>query len=211
MLKAPQRSKRRIAAELGDDAAAEAARRLTACALEDLAAWPGRAWAAPADDDSRAWLSGSAEDLPVIPQGDGNLGERIERVNHTLNARGVDRQMFIGIDCPELDLGYFEQAAGLLDDHDVVLGPAHDGGVVLMGVRGLFPPLGTLPWSTAALGGALADACRTAGRAVGTLEPRADMDTVHDLAGLRARLRRDGRAARRALCRWLADIGLESD
>jgi len=209
MVKAPWRSKRRLAADLGDAGATDAAARLAACALEDLAAWPGPAWAAPAAPEDRAWLRGTAPDVPVVPQGDGNLGQRIERVSRALETRGFRRQFFIGIDCPELDRPYLERAAHALDAHDVVLGPSRDGGVVLMGVKGTWPPLGALPWSTETLGAALDAACRAAGLVVATLEPKADIDTFSDLAGLGERLGHDVRPARAALRRWLEAAGVE--
>src|SRR5690606_9783520 len=141
MLKAPERSKRRLAARLGDAVAAEAARRLAACAVEDLAAWPGRSWLAPAAPGDLDWLGDAATGHSIVLQGEGNLGARIERVAATLRRQGLDAQIFIGIDCPELDAAYLARAAAALETHDFVLGPATDGGVVLMGARRAWPPL----------------------------------------------------------------------
>src|SRR5690606_37370137 len=70
MLKAPSRSKRRLAAARGDAAASEAARRLAACALEDLAAWPGPTWLAPADRTDLDWLGDAAARHRVVLQGE---------------------------------------------------------------------------------------------------------------------------------------------
>lgn len=206
MLKAPERSKRRLVPRLGAAAATAAARRLAACALEDLAGWPGPTWVAHAEqadvDGLGAALGGS-----LVPQGEGNLGARIARVEAALRGQGLARQIFVGIDCPELDGAYLERAAAALDEHDVVLGPAADGGVVLMGTGRPWPPLEALPWSTARLGAELEAACRRAGASVAVLETRADIDTVEDLARLRRTLAGDRRPARRALCRWLEEVG----
>lgn len=210
MAKAPARSKRRLASELGDAAATALAERLAACALEDLAAWPGPVFAASAADEDKPWLASAAPGLPVVPQGGGNLGQRIERVNRSLHARGIERQLFVGIDCPELDGPYLRCAARALNGADAVLCPAGDGGVVAMGVRGLWPPLGALPWSRESLAAALERACRAAGMTVAALEPLTDIDTFADLAGLGQRLAADPRPARAALCRWLA-AAAESD
>lgn len=206
MLKAPERSKRRLAARLGDAAAAEAARRLAACAVEDLAAWPGPTRLAPEAPGDLDWLGDAAAGLAIVPQGDGNLGARIARVAAALRAQNLEMQIFIGIDCPELDAAYLERAAAALDEHDFVLGPADDGGVVLMGARRAWPPLEPLPWSTPALGAALEAACRAAGASVATLAPRTDIDTCDDLARLRRTLAGDMRPARRALRGWLEEI-----
>lgn len=205
LLKAPQRSKRRLAAGLGDAAAAEVARRLAACALEDLAAWPGPTWLAPASLEDLEGL-GTDAGHGVLLQGEGNLGARIARVAEQLHMRGYEEQIYIGIDCPTLNEAYLRRAAHALRTHEVVLGPAADGGVVLMGTRGAWPPLAALPWSTARLGAALAATCRAAGRRVATLDARADVDTTADLAPLRGALAHDGRPARRALSEWLGRL-----
>src|SRR5690606_21879150 len=89
---------------------------------------------------------------------------------------------------------------------DVVLGPAADGGVVLMGTRRAWPALEPLPWSTDRLGAALGEACRRAGSSVASLEPRTDIDTFADLTGLGRTLARDRRPARRALREWLERV-----
>jgi len=206
MLKAPERSKRRLASTLGEAAAAETARRLAACAVEDLAAWPGPAWLAPAEQGDIDWLGDAASGLSIVPQGEGNLGARIARVSSAVRRLGFASQIFVGIDCPELDRAYLEGAAAALDEHDVVLGPAIDGGVVLMGTRGEWPPLEPLPWSTEHLGAELEAACRDAGASVAALEPRADIDTCDDLARLVRALDGDPRPARRALHDWITRI-----
>jgi len=206
MLKAPQRSKRRLVPVLGDAAATETARRLAACALEDLAAWPGPTWLAHAVHGDVDGLGDAAAAHALVPQGEGNLGARIARVEAALRGQGLAYQIFVGIDCPELDGAYLARAAAALDEHDVVLGPAADGGVVLMGTRRPWPPLEPLPWSTHRLGAELAAACRRAGASVAALETKADIDTVEDLARLRRALSEDPRPARRALCRWLGEI-----
>jgi rSAM/selenodomain-associated transferase 1 len=200
MMKAPARSKRRLVEHLGAQRATEIAERLLDCAREDLAAWAGPKCVAPSTADERA-------DAPpadtVVVQRDGNLGERIQHVNAELLRRGFERQLYVGIDCPSLDAAYLERAAVELDRHDIVLGPATDGGVVLMGVRGAWPELAKLPWSTSALFESLLGACAAEG-STAVLPRRSDVDTVEDLVALRGELVGDSRPARRALAVGLA-------
>ncbi|HET8699484.1 MAG TPA: DUF2064 domain-containing protein [Gammaproteobacteria bacterium] len=200
MMKSPARSKRRLAERIGAPRAAQAAARLLDCAREDLAAWPGPTCAAPSAADE---LGDAPPADAVVVQPGGNLGERIAHVNGELLALGFERQIFIGSDCAALDVAYLERAAAALADHDAVLGPALDGGVVLMGVRGRWPPLAHLPWSTSALFESLRAACAAAGTCA-ILAPRSDVDTLADLVALRAELGADARPARRALASWLA-------
>lgn len=204
MFKAPARSKQRLAATLGG-LALGLAERLCACAFEDLAEWPGPVCFAPAGDLDRHWLEARIErGAPIVTQPEGNLGERINHVDRALRALGFARQIFIGIDCPQLDIHYLAQAARLLNDHDAVFGPARDGGVVLMASSRAWPELGELRWSSAILGAQLDDICRAQHWSVAQLEERPDVDTLEDLAPLARQLRPDKRPARRALQTWLA-------
>jgi glycosyltransferase A (GT-A) superfamily protein (DUF2064 family) len=207
MMKSAVRSKRRLAEHIGAQRATQAAERLLACAREDLAAWPGPVCVAPSAPDEQG---DAPPAVAFVVQHGGNLGERINHVNDELLRLGFDRQLFIGIDCPSLDLPYLQRAAVALVDHDAVLGPAPDGGVVLMGVRGRWPELADLPWSTSELCASLRTACRAAGASTALLTRRNDVDTVADLLAVRTDLRGDLRPARRALVGWLAaqaDLG----
>jgi len=203
MMKAVAQSKRRLATEIGAERATQAAQYLVDCAREDLESWRGPVCLAPADAAHLTALGSPSVAAVIVQRGD-NLGERINHVNAELVARGVERQLFIGIDCPALDVAYLERAAAALSECDVVFGPAVDGGVVLMGVRGRWPDLSALPWSTGALGRALAAVCVSAGARSAMLEPLRDVDTLADLLALGAPLAGDSRPARRALGRWLA-------
>lgn len=209
MFKAPERSKQRLAARIGP-LAADLAERLCGCALEDLDGWPGPLCLAAASRDDVDWLvscpahrsAGRTVDHVVV-QADGNLGERLNHINERLAEAGYTNQIFIGIDCPELDGAYLAAAAHALEDYDAALGPARDGGVVLMAARRLWPPLEALDWSGPNLARELAALCRAQGWRVGELPTRSDVDTLEDLAPLERALRADGRPARRRLVDWL--------
>ena len=233
MLKAPENAKRRLAAEVGD-LAGEAAVHLLACALEDARSWSGPTWLSPASQRDWDWLLSEidAELAPaqpscssstgttsphdadttthcgkifgLIPQRGGNLGERINYVDSELRRRGVGRLIFVGTDCPGLDSAYLEQAASSLRTADAVLGPAGDGGVVLMGARRPWPDLKGLGWSTQDLCGELRNLCLDDGWNVATLDIREDVDTLGDLLGAGALLMGDERLSRRGLAKWLS-------
>lgn len=231
LLKAPANAKRRLAAEIGD-LAAEAAGHLCACALEDALAWSGPTWLSPADPHDRNWLSSAiaaevgrscrsgqsplAGDRPgenpatqpdgisgLVPQCGGNLGDRVNHVDRELRRQGAGKILFVGSDCPGLDAAYLEQAGSELDRADAVLGPALDGGVVLMGARRPWPDLGCLSWSTEGFCAQLAGLCRGLGWRVATLGVREDIDTLSDLLRAAATLQADERPARRGLAEWL--------
>ncbi len=201
-LKAPANSKRRLAAQIGE-LATETAALLWECALEDLRTWRGPAWFSPADREDEAWLVSRLDvGSGIIVQRGENLGQRINHVDAELRSAQEGKLLFIGTDCPGLDLNYLEEAAARLDHVDAVLGPSRDGGVVLMGARRPWPALDELSWSTDRLCAELTARCRRDGWTVGHLDVRSDVDTVSHLLAARHELANDERAARRALVAW---------
>lgn len=115
------------------------------------------------------------EDLSVIPQGEGDLGERMARIE----APGL----IIGSDCPAMSAPLLIAAAGALSERDVVLGPATDGGYYLVGFKRPMPFLfNAMEWSTARV---LPETLsRLAERRIGPaiLPELSDIDTAEDLA-----------------------------
>jgi rSAM/selenodomain-associated transferase 1 len=197
--------KQRLAATVGRDAAHAIARALLACTLEDLAGWVGPIVLAPAATQDADWarsLLGAR--ARVLAQPEGNLGERLEAIDRRLRQDGHERLLFIGTDAPALPTGLFAAAAAALEGADVVLAPARDGGVTLMGARRAWPSLSALPWSTASLGAALEAACRARGDSIARLAESGDVDEAADLDWACEALAGDARDARRELCRLAA-------
>ena len=52
-----------------------------------------------------------------------------------------EKVIVIGTDCPEIDEQYIKDALNALDDFDSVIGPAEDGGYVLLGLKSFSPEL----------------------------------------------------------------------
>lgn len=72
-----------------------------------------------------------------------DLGQRMAACAETLLARPeTDYLLIIGTDCPPLTAGYLRKALDALQSgHECVLGPARDGGYVLIGLRRPQPAL----------------------------------------------------------------------
>ena len=83
-------------------------------------------------DEIKPWLQPgwSAEG-----QGPGDLGERLERAFAAAFAGGAERVIIVGSDCPEVEARDIRRAWSELRAHDVVVGPAVDGGYWLIGLR----------------------------------------------------------------------------
>jgi glycosyltransferase A (GT-A) superfamily protein (DUF2064 family) len=100
-------------------------------------------------------------------------------------AQGYEHLLVMGNDCPQLDVALLRRTLPALATCGVVLGPATDGGVYLMGVaRQYFEPATWtgLPWQTNMLGNALAARAKAAGAVVHYLPCLADVDNEQDLA-----------------------------
>lgn len=205
--KAPDRSKRRLAADLGAEAAVAAAHLLD-CVLEDARAWSGQVVLAAATKADAEWLTRieSPAHEVVVQQG-GSLGERLNHVDALLRSRGLERLIYIGADCPTMNENYLARADAAFDHADAILGPAIDGGVVLMGARRPWPALGDLAWSTPSLCEDLSERLAWNRWTVARLGALADVDSVADLDALRDALREDARPARVALTAWLRSHG----
>ncbi len=65
-----------------------------------------------------------------------DLGERMYNALAD-GLRRYERVILVGSDCPGIDRKYLHSAVGALDRAEVVLGPALDGGYVLVGARRL--------------------------------------------------------------------------
>lgn len=127
---------------------------------------------------SRVWPA----DLPRIPQGRGDLGDRMGRVFRTMPPGPV---AIIGADIPGVNRARIAEAFAALGDHEAVFGPAPDGGYWLIGMKRAAPVPGTMfngvRWSSEH---ALADTMASlAGLRIAQVATLRDVDTVADLRG----------------------------
>lgn len=182
-LKAPRPGhvKTRLAAALDDDAAAAIYRVLIERTLAALKPFPGvelRHTPADAADEVRPWLR---QDWHLADQGDGTLGDRLLRAAREASSAGVTRLVLVGTDCPGLTTADIDEAFDRLEDHDVVLGPALDGGYWLIALRQPEPALfHDIPWSTPGVFHATLERARAAGLRVHVLRTLRDVDTLED-------------------------------
>ncbi|MCB0480112.1 MAG: TIGR04282 family arsenosugar biosynthesis glycosyltransferase [Flavobacteriales bacterium] len=85
-------------------------------------------------------------------QHDGDLGQKMEFSLEENFEEGYDHIICIGSDCIELSSEIINRAFEELDSHDVVIGPAKDGGYYLIGMSKLHTSLfRDKPWGTSDL------------------------------------------------------------
>jgi len=176
--------KRRLAREIGDLAALRFYRQTMNSVVRRLSR--DRRW-----DSYLAVTPGCARwpcRVPRLPQGGGDLGDRMTRVMRSMPPGPV---VVVGTDIPDIGTAHVARAFQMLGDHEAVFGPAEDGGYWLVGLRRrpFMPRLdGPIRWSTEH---ALADSVARLGPRirVGMLETLIDVDTAADLNLWRERSR----------------------
>jgi len=127
--------KSRLAAGLGVEAALHAHVALVEDTLARLWRVPGtraELWIdAEPNEQVEAWCRRWA--MPCYRQQGPDLGARMYYALETALSAGAGG-IVVGTDCPPVDSAYIERAVRALQTHDLVLGPAEDGGFGLVGL-----------------------------------------------------------------------------
>ena len=175
--------KTRLAAAVGPEAALAAHRTLVERCLDslrDVAGVKAQLWiAGPVDHPECADWS-SRWGLPLIEQHGDDLGARMgHAVEQSLQSAPF--AIVIGTDCPTLDADYVVEAVTALADHDMVLGPAEDGGYGLIGLRRRAPLLfSDMVWGTPQVASETLARAKAIGLSVRVLDPIWDVDRAED-------------------------------
>ena len=134
------------------------------------------------------WLG--VPDDTLLPQSTGDIGARMERAFEDLFQRGARRVALVGTDVPALTFEDVLVALESLDEHDVVLGPATDGGYYLIALKRPEPELFRgIAWSSGEVLAATLDRAARRGLSVRMLRAIGDVDTVEDLVAEWERIR----------------------
>lgn len=147
----PGTVKTRLAASVGDAEAVRIYRALGAGVVDSVRDVRGRTIVSFAPPDARremeAWLG--SEGLEFHPQVAGDLGRRMAAAFDRAFADGAPQVCVVGTDAPGVDAELVDRAFTALRDHDVVVGPAADGGYYLLALDRPRPELFQgVPWST---------------------------------------------------------------
>lgn len=186
----PGTTKTRLIPELGPEGAADLQRRMTEHTLNRVS---------PVDRSGydlqirfEGGDAGGMEDwlgpgLEFRPQGEGDLGARMERAFRESFAEGYAKTIIVGTDCPDLNTDDVRTAYALLEDNQTVLGPATDGGYYLIGIRSgaqdkVFPAVfHGIPWGTRDVLERTVNSLAATGLDLGLLDEKDDVDEPEDL------------------------------
>ncbi len=201
----PGRVKTRLAARIGDDAAA----RLYDAFVRDLVGRFSVApfavrWAVAPPADGFCDRFGLRPDV-CCEQAGGDLGERMGRAVEEQLAAGAGRCVLVGSDTPHLGVERVVDAFDRLDDADLVLGAASDGGYYLIGMKEPHDVFSGVSWSTPSVLAETEARSRRLGLSLARVPDDFDVDEWEDLARLRSVVE-SGRVRCPATCRVLREL-----
>ncbi len=182
-LKAPRLGfvKSRLAASIGETAALQAYQTLVDILIKRLSRLRAIELRFTPDDaiaEVGHWL---VPGWTSAPQLDGDLGSRLNRAFNDAFQSDCNRVVVIGSDCPTVTPDDIESAWQALETHEVVLGPATDGGYWLIGSRRPQPELFRgIAWSTPQVLEQTLRRAESLGLTVHQLQERSDVDTASD-------------------------------
>ena len=184
----PGKTKTRLIPALGADAAAGLQRQMTEHTLEQVESLTltmpvaVEIWFANREDESHLMQDWLGSRWQYNPQGAGDLGDRMAQAFASAFATGAATAVTIGTDCPGLNAALMAEAFQALQDHDLVLGTATDGGYYLIGLQRMIPELFVnVAWSTDRVFAQTIAIARSLELKVATLKPLSDIDRPEDL------------------------------
>lgn len=143
-----------------------------------------------APEEARKELTAWIGDEPLVPQVGADVGARQSAAFAAAFDEGARRVVMIGTDVPWISRELVLEAFAALEEHDVVLGPAQDGGYYLLALARHRPALFEgIAWSTPSVLSATAERAGALGLSVKLLESLRDVDTIEDLRAEWTRLR----------------------
>jgi len=147
----------------------------------------------------------AGDEATVIAQKGEGLAAGLASVFRHFTENGRRRTIAFNSDSPHLPPSFLENAFQTLVNHDVVIGPTHDGGYYLVGARASHPELFVRDGmgTSSALDALLARA-RGLDLSIGFADPFYDVDVVDDLTRLAAELRLAPEKAPRT-ANWIRD------
>ncbi len=173
------RAKTRLIPALGADGAAQLQRRMTEYTLKQALAVEVPVevrFTGGSVDQMRQWLGTRPT---YVDQGEGDLGERMNRAFQEHFDRGARRVIILGCDCPENRSENIARAFQLLKKEPCVIGPAHDGGYYLIGLNRPQPELFQgIAWGTAQV---LEQTLAVSPGKIKLLQALSDVDEAEDL------------------------------
>lgn len=181
----PGKAKTRLIPALGMKGAADLHAKLVLRTLDKLCTAPSipvELWCTPTLEHDFFRTCANSYELQLKLQQGNDLGARMHGAFASALA-SCSRAILVGSDCPDLDYSDIQTAMQQLQNgHDAVIGPAHDGGYYLLGLRQPLPALfADMPWGTDKVRDLTKRRLKQLGYRYASLSVRHDLDRPEDL------------------------------
>ncbi|MEL7833089.1 TIGR04282 family arsenosugar biosynthesis glycosyltransferase [Fodinibius sp. Rm-B-1B1-1] len=132
--------KTRLAKTVGDEKALDVYHELLRItkSVADSISVNKQVWYSQFVEENDLWSKGTYE---KYPQEGENLGQRMQHAFREAFESEQQKVVIIGSDCASLRNEIVQEAFNKLDTHEVVIGPAQDGGYYLLGMSEYYPVL----------------------------------------------------------------------
>lgn len=139
------RVKKRLANEVGEDAALKAYESMLKATIKNVSGLKDIEIYGFYDGEityenyylhpDNASIYNLKNEIPLIPQKGYDLGKRMYNAFQLLFDFGYQKISLIGSDSPDIPISFIEIAFQKLDYYDIVIGPSEDGGYYLIGMK----------------------------------------------------------------------------
>jgi rSAM/selenodomain-associated transferase 1 len=148
----------------------------------------------------------------LLPVSGADIGACLAQALADLSGMGYSKVIALNSDGPTLPAGYISSAIQFLDDCDLVLGPGHDGGYYLVGMKHPLPGIFTgIAWSTDQVLSQTQQRSKMLGLKTLLTPTWYDIDTAQDFKQLQADLKRLPPGSLLHTRHFLANYPLSSD
>ena len=175
------RVKTRLAQTIGETKALSVYRQLIEITKRVTSHFPvdKQVWYSDAIVEADLW---DDERFTKFKQKGEDLGIRMRAAFKQAFEQSYKKVVIIGSDCPDLNESHLEEAFMALDTHDVVIGPAEDGGYYLLGMTHFIPTLFEgITWSEATVFEQTIHKLRSRSKTWHVLSALNDIDDINDL------------------------------
>jgi rSAM/selenodomain-associated transferase 1 len=126
-----------------------------------------------------SWIPGEK----LIPQRGRDIGDIMRNALKDLLESGASKAVITGVDIPGLNRAIIKDAFLKLDNADVVMGPAEDGGYYLIGMKAAHPKIfREISWSTGKVFDETVCIIEKMGLRYSTVRTLSDVDRIEDIA-----------------------------
>jgi len=138
--------KTRLSPPLSAQQACDIHQQMAQCFIYRVHLWYPQAWLAVDEPDHPFFRQFN---MRVVAQGDGDLGQRMQRLMALNIQSGMTKSLFLGTDSPHISRHRLHAACAILVTKQLAFAPVEDGGYQMIAIKGNQPSIfSKIPWGT---------------------------------------------------------------